>query len=343
MTDTLHPVNAVDGAPAYSGRMLRQAAAVALAGATAARPLGARSGVRPGTSTTTVTATSTTWTCGPFAGTADVQAAAEAGPYDFAFDAAASGSMAAANASYARTDILYVQVDDPSESDGSTVPAVTRKYLAGQAVAGQPTPVPPVAHTFVVARINVPKSGAGSPVVTWVAPYAVAAGGILPCPTASDYPAAPYPGQLIDDWTVGLLRWNGTAWSRAGLGRSPLRDSLQLVNTAYVSGGVVLGDPVIIQAQPYAQRVVVDVSGLISPSSAGTAGIGVTASAGVLSFNPQARIYTNIGGQYYGFARKGYVTLPASTGCTITFTSEGTVSAAYQVTAETHALAAGEY
>jgi hypothetical protein len=216
MADSIWPVNAVTGAPSYSGRMLRQTGAVAFAGATSARPLGARSGVRPGTSVTTVTATSTTWTCGPFAGAADVQAAAEAGPYSFAFDAVTSGSMQAAHASLTRIDIVYVQVDDPSESDGSTVPAVTRKYFAGAAGSGV-APALPVARAFVIAKINVPISGGGAPTVTWVAPYVVTAGGILPVDTLTNLNlVVGHPGQHAtiygDPANNGDYAWSGTTW-----------------------------------------------------------------------------------------------------------------------------------
>ena len=221
MVDTIGLVNAVTGAPAYNGRKLRQLNGVGFAGATAARPLGVRSGVRPGTPSTTVTATSTTWTCQPFAGIIDGQAAVEAGAYTFAFDAVATGAITAASASIARVDIIYVQVDDPAESDGSTVPAVTRKYLAGT-VASTPPATP--ARSIVIAHINVPISGVGSPTVMWKAPYCAAAGGVVNFNTKAE----------MDMWTTasegqqacviqrgsaaldGSYSWNGAAgaWLR---------------------------------------------------------------------------------------------------------------------------------
>ncbi|MGV8912245.1 MAG: hypothetical protein ACOH14_06455 [Rhodoglobus sp.] len=176
MVDSLGMVNAVSGSPSYTGRALRQLSSPRYAGATALRPLGARSGVRSGTAATTVTATSTTWTAQPFGGVIDGQAAVEAGPYEFAFDAVATGAVTPASASFARIDIIYVQVDDPAESDGSTVPAITRKYLAGT-VASTPPTLP--ARSMLCARINVPISGGGAPTVTWVAPYCAAAGGVV--------------------------------------------------------------------------------------------------------------------------------------------------------------------
>jgi hypothetical protein len=178
MVDRIGPVDAVLNAPQYTGRWERQLRGVHQAMGSTARPLGARTGVRPGTPTTTVTATSTTWTCQAFAGEADVETAAEAGAYPFSFDAVATGAMTPADGTNARIDIIYVQIDDPSE-DGSAVPAVTRKYLAGSAGTGV-APVPPVSRAFVIAQINVPKSGTGAPSVTWVAPYTAGAGGFVP-------------------------------------------------------------------------------------------------------------------------------------------------------------------
>lgn len=172
--DTIGFANAVSGAPAYSGRALRQVSAVSLAGATAARPLGAASGVRPGTPSNTVTATSTTWACGPLAGVADVMVAAESGPYPFAFDASTSGTMAAADGSNPRVDIVYVKITDPE--DGLTPPKAERLYLAGVPAASPVAPAVP-AGGFVIANLNVPKAGGGAPTATWVAPTLLAAGG----------------------------------------------------------------------------------------------------------------------------------------------------------------------
>lgn len=215
------PIDAVSGSPTYSGRRLRQTTnAPMLAGATATRPLGSASGVRPGTSTTTVTATSTTWTCGPLAGVIDGEAAAEAGPYTFASDSNVTGSVTAADQSNPRVDIVYVQVSDPAEADGSSTPGVRILYLAGTAAATPAAPATP-ARSFVLARINVPKSGGGSPTVTWVAPAVVAAGGIVPAVTSFQMSAlTPVTGTYVDlaatadpfALPVGLYRGNGTAW-----------------------------------------------------------------------------------------------------------------------------------
>jgi len=170
MSNRVWPVDAVSGAPEYSGRALRQTQmAPLLPAATTARPLGTRSGVRPGTSPTTVTATTTTWTCRPHAGILDVLPAAEAGPYGYAIDADATGSMTPPNATNPRRDILFVQLTDPAESTGGTAPGVVLDYAAGSPAASPTAPAAP-ARSLVLAEINVPAVGGGNPTVTWVAP-----------------------------------------------------------------------------------------------------------------------------------------------------------------------------
>lgn len=218
MVDRVYPVAAVTGAPSYDGRGLRQTTvAPFVAGATATRPLGARSGVRLGTPTTTVSATSTTWTVQPHAGVIDAESANEAGPYAYAFDAVKTGTMTAANASYARIDLISVQISDPAESDGSSVPSVAIVYTPGTAAAPALPTQPP--RSMVIAQINVPISGGGSPSVTWVAPGLVAAGGITPA-TSAAFGNGTYVGQYIDDPSAGLLRWDGTAWTVVARGAS---------------------------------------------------------------------------------------------------------------------------
>jgi hypothetical protein len=212
---TVYPVDAVSSAPLYSGRMAREVLSVFSAGATSADPLGCRSGVRPGTPSTTVTATSTTWTIGAHAGVLDLETAIEASGYLYAINVTSglpTGAVTAANATNPRVDIVWLRVDDPAESDGSSVPAVVAGYTAGTAA---PSPVPPAtpARCMVLAWINVPVSGGGAPTVTWKAPVAVSAGGIIPTPDSTGYPATPYVGQYVDDATLGLLRWNGSAWT----------------------------------------------------------------------------------------------------------------------------------
>ena len=215
MTTIVWPVDAIAMVPENTGRMLRQTLSPLLAGATAARPLGARSGVRPGTSPTTVTATGTTWTIGLHAGILDLESSGLAGPYAYAVNVAETGAVTAAHATLARVDIVWLRLDDPAESDGSAAPVVVAGYTAGTGGGfglGGGVPATP-ARCMVLATIQVPLSGGGSPTVIWAAPYCVAAGGVLPVPGASAYPASPYMGQVVDDAALGgQWRYNGTAW-----------------------------------------------------------------------------------------------------------------------------------
>lgn len=166
------PVDAVEGAPEYSGRVLRQTMSAYISGAVEGRPLGASSGVRPGTPADTVEADSTTWTVHPHGGILDLQAADEAGPYAYAVADDETGAVDAAHATMARVDIITVRIDDPAEGDGSTVPGVLLGYKAGTPASTPAAPTPDTSRELVIAHLNVPASGGGTPTVTWVAPIA---------------------------------------------------------------------------------------------------------------------------------------------------------------------------
>jgi hypothetical protein len=224
MTARVWPADAVGGAPLYSGRALRQLLGSLITGGTAARPLGGRTGVTPGTPSNTVTATTSTWSVKTHSGCMDVEASVIAGTYIYAFDTAVSGSMNAADATNPRIDLISVQLSDPAESDGSSTPGVSVVYTAGTAAASPAVPAAP-ARSLVLARLTVPAAGGGSPAVSWVAPYTVASGGVIPVSGTSQYPASPYVGQYIDDAALGLLRWNGTAWTPGVIAKMLTRSS----------------------------------------------------------------------------------------------------------------------
>lgn len=213
-TGVAYPADAVAGSPTYAALDGRNAYSALMGGATAAKPLGGFTGVRPGTPASTVVATTaTTWTAQPFSGYIELEASGTNSGYLFAFGSVTSGAIAPAGGS-ARTDCIWVQIADSNTSDGSTgAPRVIIDYSQG-------TTTPP-ARAFVIAQINVPATGGGSPTVTWVAPYTAAAGGILPVP-AGVYPASLYVGQYIDDPNVGLMRSDGTSWRPYGAAWVPI-------------------------------------------------------------------------------------------------------------------------
>lgn len=222
MPITLWPANAVAGAPSYTGRMLRQALGVLLAGATAARPLGGRNGVRPGTSGL-VSATSTTWTVNPHAGALDLESPTAAGPYYYSVDDTTNtGSVTAADATNPRIDIVYATLNDPAEGDGSSTPGVVFGYLAGTPSPSPAAPATP-ARSMVVSTISVPKVGSGAPTTTDAAPFTVAAGAPIPVRTQAERDALSlYDGLQVyrlDTHTVET--YNGTVWIGSWIAYTP--------------------------------------------------------------------------------------------------------------------------
>ena len=219
MTITTWPI---DATPAVPGRQLREAQSVYMAGGSAALPFGVLSGVRPGTSSTTVTATSTTWTVGAHAGVVDLQPAVEASGYAYAVNATGglpSGAVTAADLTRPRVDIVWVRNDDPSEGDASPNPTVVFGYTAGAPLASPVAPATP-ARCMVLATIQVPMSGGGSPTVIWTAPYMVAAGAPTPVYSAADRDAkfpAPYDGLAVYRLDTHYVEtYNGTGWGVPG-------------------------------------------------------------------------------------------------------------------------------
>ena len=221
MAVVVQPIDASSGSPAYTAQQSRQAFSAHLGGARSGRPLGAYSGVRPGTPTTTVALSgtgSTTWTVGAHAGVLDTQSPAAAGPYEYAADGTDTGTITA-DGSNPRIDVVWVTVNDTVQ-DGSGLRNGTIGYTVGVAsgtpavpTVGQGTPALP-ARAMVLAQVNVPKATTGSPTVTWVAPYCVAAGGSRPWPTAAALLASTgnYDGELAwaQDTDLQYAWVNGT-------------------------------------------------------------------------------------------------------------------------------------
>jgi len=289
MTRTIHPVDATAGAPVYNGRMLRQIESIPLAGATAADPFGSRPGVRPGTSVTTVTATSTQWSVGPHAGVLDYEAALESGTTTYAIDAAVTGTLRAADA-FARVDLIWVRQDIPLE-DGSAVPDVVPGYTFGT-VAGTPPALP--ARCLLLAWVNVPASGGGSPTVTWKAPYLAAAGVLEPAVVAQitvapiDFGTAPLTFVTAPTVTgdgVKKYKITFTTYAIRGLNTTDTFDlmiqrngtTIGGINTGFLTTGFANGKTVVIYDTPPAGATTYSAMGARS-SGTGYATLFVTAS-----------------------------------------------------------------
>jgi hypothetical protein len=200
-----------DGVP-ITAQAERQGSA-ALYGGGFGRPLGGRSGFRADTPTTILTATSTTWTLQPCAAMIDPGASTHQGMYGWASDANITGAVTAADATYARKDIVYILVNDSTAGDGSGAVSASPVYLAGTPSATPAAPALP-ARSFLVGTIDVPKTGAGSPTTTLNPARFVAAGARLSVMSAADRPGTPWVGQEVTrtDRNNHVQAWNGSAW-----------------------------------------------------------------------------------------------------------------------------------
>ncbi|AYN58643.1 minor tail protein [Arthrobacter phage Nandita] len=180
---------------AITAQQERQAKA-AVYGGGFGRPLGGRSGFRADTPSNVLTVTSTTWTLKPCAAMIDPGAATHQGMYGWASDSDITGAVTAADDTYPRRDLVYIQVNDSSAGDGSGELTALVKYLAGT-----PGPLPSAPalppRSFEVGQLVVPKVGGGSPTAVLNTARFVAAGGVLPVVSAADRPASPYVGQQV--------------------------------------------------------------------------------------------------------------------------------------------------
>lgn len=211
MTITCQPMDASGGLPTYSASNERQADA-ALYGGGSGLALGARSGFRPGAGNV-LTVSSTTWTLTPGAAIITPGAATAQGSYRWSSDANSTGAITAADATYARKDIVYIQVNDSSSGDGSGALTAPVLYLAGTPSA---TPVAPTLppRSFLVGTITVPQVGGGSPTVVKNPAVFVAAGGIQPIADQAEQDGlTPYKGMRIRRMDLGFdAVYNGTRW-----------------------------------------------------------------------------------------------------------------------------------
>ncbi|NNC10703.1 hypothetical protein HII28_02220 [Planctomonas sp. JC2975] len=155
------------GDPSYTARQLRQMmVSPFVAIGSAARPLGAKSGIRVGTPGSIAAVVGTgpyTYAVQPFVGVIDAESNAGAAPYTYAFAAAETGNINPAGG-VLRVDSLDVVLSDKDEGDSSGARTVQLVYTAGAATGSLPPSAPARSHR--VAYINVPTAGA--PTISWV-------------------------------------------------------------------------------------------------------------------------------------------------------------------------------
>lgn len=211
MTITCQPMDASGGAPTYSASNERQTNAVMYGGGAFAR-MRAVPGFRPGAGNV-LTVTSTTWTLVPCPIMLTPSATTLQGSYRWASDANISGSITAADATYPRKDIVYIQVNDSSSGDGSGALTAPVLYLAGTPSAAPAAPALP-ARSFLVGTITVPQVGGGSPTVVRNPATFVAAGGIQIVADADEQASMnTFEGFRVDRLDLDRqLRHNGSRW-----------------------------------------------------------------------------------------------------------------------------------
>lgn len=229
MTITCQPMDASGGAPTYSASNERQANAPLYGGGSNV-PLKAVQGFRVGTGNV-LSASSTTWTLTPCSAVLSPAAATAQGSYRWASDSNVTGSVTAADATYARKDIVYIQVNDSSSGDGSGALTAPVSYLAGTPSASPTAPSLP-ARSFLVGTITVPASGGGSPSVVMNTARFVAAGGIQPVADQTERDAlTAYDGLRVDRLDLDILqRYDGSKWV-GGTG------GIDFTGTSYVALG----------------------------------------------------------------------------------------------------------
>lgn len=212
MTITCQPMDASGGAPTYSALNERQSNAP-LYGGGSGFSMRAVPGFRVGTGAGILSVTSTTWTLGPCSAVITPGASSTQGSYRWASDANATGSVVAADATYPRKDIVYIQVNDSSAGDGSGALSAPVLYLAGTPSA---TPVAPTlpARSFLVGTITVPQVGGGSPSAVLNTARFVAAGGIQPVADQTERDSlTAYEGLRVDRMDLDLVqRYDGSKW-----------------------------------------------------------------------------------------------------------------------------------
>lgn len=188
--------------PEYNARELRRLDATGMFPGVLDR-FGARSGVRPG-GLDAVTVAGTTVTVRDL--NAVVYTAAggtQTGPYRVALQEE-THALDPADATNDRIDAIDLQVQDDDE-DASGFRDARSVYVVGTPGA---TPTPPALtdNSVRLAEVLVPAGGTPSPSVTYVAPFIVALGGVLPVRDATERPTSGlYDGMALFRQDTGAI------------------------------------------------------------------------------------------------------------------------------------------
>ena len=249
-----------DGVP-ITAQQKRQGSA-AQYGTGFGRVLGGRSGFRVGTASTVLVATTTTWTLKPCAAMIDPGATTHQGMYGWSTDADVTGPVTAADATYGRKDIVYIQINDSSAGDGSGATTAPVLYLAGTPSASPAAPALPP-RSFLLGTITVPVAGGGSPTVAVNPARFVAAGGVLPVASLAERPTAPYVGQQVcrldrDGWVqtyTGMNTTSGWEYQQPSRRVYAVVNATNFLNESGTDARLIYTMPSVNLTKPYPQTV----------------------------------------------------------------------------------------
>lgn len=179
---------------------------------------GMRAGIRAGDIGLAVSRSGTTVNV-----TAGVGVATRSGrAYRFQLAATSPGTIAAANATFARIDLVYVRIWDNSVDSSGLYKADT-VLLTGTPSGSPAIPAPGGTIIYIpLATINVPNTGGGgassSTISSTIRQVTVAPGGMLPVTSAADLAiSGVYTGQARYNTVRGVPEyWNGSAWAAQG-------------------------------------------------------------------------------------------------------------------------------
>jgi hypothetical protein len=181
--------------------------------------LGSRPGIRAGDPGLAVSLAGTT--VNVTGGTATLYRSSQ-GVYRAQLAATSPGALAAANATFARIDLVYLRVWDTA-IDSSGLRKADTVLLTGTASGSPAIPTPGATEIYIpLATINVPNTGGGgtgaATVSTTIRQTTVAPGGVLPVTSATDIAASGvYTGQARYNTVRGVPEfWNGSAWKAQG-------------------------------------------------------------------------------------------------------------------------------
>lgn len=217
MADEVGWIDASAGAPSYTGAKLRRlhAALTQYNG----RTLGGKLGVRPGGTAleTSIAGSVITVRGGP--GIADPAWTTADGPYWFALPADETFTLGAAHASLTRQDVTVLRIGDSPNDGGSGLRLARSEYVQNPSAGTGADPAVLPTGSFKIGRIVVPPSGGGSPTVTQLFPFTVAAGGICPVRDQAERDAiSSFDGFAVyrrdRDW---VEIHDGTAWRVQGV------------------------------------------------------------------------------------------------------------------------------